>query len=183
MPELTNELKNTYLNSFDKASLENAIQVLEGRFVSKEAEYQKYKKIDIIGDHDAKFIRRMMSYSKRLQHREFYKQMDDLIRVGLSRYQDKFAKKQDADSPFVLYEKYSRRDVSLLMNCGRDLSSIMYGMKRIGDDVFIFIIYHKVEAESEELQYAEGKPDYADAFTDSMIFRWDSQINQSEKIC
>ena len=83
----------------------------------------------------------------------------------------------------MLYEKYSRRDVSLLMNCGRDLSSIMYGMKRIGDDVFIFIIYHKVEAESEELQYAEGKPDYADAFTDSMIFRWDSQINQSEKIC
>ena len=178
LSELTNELKNTYLNSFDKASLENAIQVLEGRFVSKEAEYQKYKKIDIIGDHDAKFIRRMVSYTKRLQHREFYKQMDDLIRVGLSRYQDKFAKKQDADSPFVLYEKYSRRDVSLLMNCGRDLSSIMYGMKRIGEDVFIFITYHKVGAESEELQYAEGKPDYADAFTDSMIFRWDSQIGK-----
>lgn len=68
--------------------------------------------------------------------------------------------------------------LSLLMNCGRDLSSIMYGMKRIGDDVFIFITYHKVGAESEELQYAEGKPDYADAFTDSMIFRWDSQIGK-----
>ena len=67
MPELTNELKNTYLHSFDEASLENVIQVLEGRFVSKEAEYQKYKKIDIIGDHDAKFIRRMVSYAKRLQ--------------------------------------------------------------------------------------------------------------------
>ena len=176
--ELTDELKNVYLHSFDEASLENAIQVLEGRFVSKEAEYQKYKKIDIIGDHDAKFIRRMESYAKRLQHREFYKQIDDLISVGLRRYQDKFAEKQAADSPFVLYEKYSRRDVSLLMNCGRDLSSIMYGMKRIGDDVFIFITYHKVGAESEELQYAEGKPDYADAFTDSMSFRWDSQIGK-----
>ncbi|MGN0242426.1 MAG: hypothetical protein ACI4CT_00040 [Lachnospiraceae bacterium] len=32
--------------------------------------------------------------------------------------------------------------------------------------------YHKVGAESEALQYAEGKPDYADAFTDSMIFLW-----------
>ena len=176
--ELTDELKNVYFHSFDEASLENAIQVLEGRFVSKEAEYQKYKKIDIIGNHDAKFIRRMESYAKRLQHREFYKQIDDLISVGLRRYQDKFAENQAADSPFVLYEKYSRRDVSLLMNCGRDLSSIMYGMKRIGDDVFIFITYHKVGAESEELQYAEGKPDYADAFTDSMIFRWDSQIGK-----
>ena len=178
MSELADELKQVYLHSFDEASLENAIQVLEGRFVSKEEEYQKYKKIDIIGDHDAKFIHRMGSYAKRLQHREFYKQMEDLIRVGLRRYQDKFYKNQTADGPFVLYEKYSRRDVSLLMNCGRDLSSIMYGMKRIGDDVFIFITYHKVGAESEELQYAEGKPDYADAFADSMIFRWDSQIGK-----
>ncbi len=178
MSELADELKQVYLHSFDEASLENAIQVLEGRFVSKEEEYQKYKKIDIIGDHDAKFIHRMGSYAKRLQHREFYKQMEDLIRVGLRRYQDKFGKNQTADDPFVLYEKYSRRDVSLLMNCGRDLSSIMYGMKRIGDDVFIFITYHKVGAESEELQYAEGKPDYADAFADSMIFRWDSQIGK-----
>lgn len=31
------------------------------------------------------------------------------------------------------------------MNCGKDLSSIMYGMKRIEDDVFIFITYHKEE--------------------------------------
>lgn len=54
------------------------------------------------------------------------------------------------DSPFVLYEKYSRRDVSLLMNCGKDLSSIMYGMKRIEDDVFIFITYHKEESQDEK---------------------------------
>ena len=46
------------------------------------------------------------------------------------------------------------------------------------DDVFIFITYHKAGAEREDLQYAEGKPDYADAFTDSMTFRWDSQIGK-----
>ena len=28
-------------------------------------------------------------------------------------------------------EKYSRRDISLLMNCGRDLSSIMYGISEL----------------------------------------------------
>ncbi len=120
----------------------------------------------------------MMGYAKRLQNKEFCKQIEDLIQVGLWRYQDKFDRKQVTEGPFVLYEKYSRRDVSLLMNCGRDLSSIMYGMKRIGDDVFIFVTYHKVDAKSDELQYAEGKPDYADAFTDSMIFRWDSQIGK-----
>ena len=55
------------------------------------------------------------------------------------------------------------------MNCGKDLSSTMYGMKRIDNDVFIFVTYHKVGAESEEKMYADGKPDYADVFTDNMI--------------
>ena len=52
----------------------------------------------------------------------------------------------------------------------KDLSSTMYGMKRIDNDVFIFVTYHKVGAESEEKMYADGKPDYADVFTDNMSF-------------
>ena len=51
-------------------------------------------------------------------------------------------------------------------------------MKRIGDDVFIFVTYHKETNEDEGKSYVEGKPDYADAFEDNMIFRWDSQIGR-----
>lgn len=113
--ELSDELKQVYLQSFDEASLVNAIQVLEGRFVSKEGEYQKYKNIEIIcNDNDTKVVQRMMGYAKRLQNKEFCKQMEDLIQVGLRRYQDKFGRKQVTEGPFVLYEKYSRRDISLL---------------------------------------------------------------------
>lgn len=77
----------------------------------------------------------------------------------------------------VLYEKYSRRDVSLLMNCGRNLSSTMYGMKRIGDDTFLFVTYHKEET-ADDKEYVDGKPDYADVFEDNMIFKWDSQMGR-----
>lgn len=120
----------------------------------------------------------MSGFAKRLLHMEFYKQVDDIIEVGLRRYRDKFAVGQTIDNPFVLYEKYSRRDVSLLMNCGKDLSSTMYGMKRVGDDVFVFVTYHKETSENDDKNYVEGKPDYADAFEDNMIFRWDSQIGR-----
>lgn len=103
--------------------------------------------------------------------------MEDIVLVGLERYEKKYANALSRKNPFVLYEKYSRRDVSLLMNCGKDLSSTMYGMKRIGDDVFIFVTYHKERAEDDK-NYVDGKPDYADIFDDNMIFRWDSQIGK-----
>ena len=119
----------------------------------------------------------MQSYTERLTHIQFCTQVEDIIKVDIARYKDKYFSGRIVDGPFVLYEKYSRRDVSLLMNCGKDLSSIMYGMKRIGDDVFIFITYHKEESQDEK-NYVEGKPDYADAFEDDLIFKWDSQIGK-----
>ena len=99
---------------------------------------------------------RMNNFTTRLQNEEFKKQIDDIIEVGLKRNHDKNQSSLKNDSPFVLYEKYSRRDVSLLMNCGRDLSSTMYGMKRIDDDVFIFVTYHNEDSTDEQKRYVDG---------------------------
>lgn len=173
------QMKSQYIGKYgyvDMVSFKSAISVLQGHFVSKEEEYQKYSHMDIISNTSGRILQRFTSFGEKLKKQEFYKQINDIIQVGLRRYQDKYAKKSDAGNPFVLYEKYSRRDVSLLMNCERDLSSIMYGMKRIEDDVFIFVTYHKGTA--EEKNYIEGKPDYADAFEDNLVFRWDSQIGR-----
>ncbi len=74
----------------------------------------------------------------------FHKELKDIISVGLQRYKDKYIQNNNQDVPFVLYEKYSRRDVSFLMDCGKDLSSTMYGMKkRLMMMFFIFVTYHK----------------------------------------
>lgn len=80
----------------------------------------------------------MNSFADRLKHKEFYEQIDDIVSVGLQRYTDKYMVGGNDEIPFIVYEEYSRRDVSLLMNSGKDLSSTMYGMKRI-DDVFSFL--------------------------------------------
>ena len=195
LEDLSENLKRSYYSSFDQKSLENAIHVLEGSFVSKNKEYQKFKTIDILEKSDKTVIQRKESYAGRLKNSEFSKQVNDIISVGLARYRDKYKveyesnpnrpfipkEKASEDRPFILYEKYSRRDVSLLMNCGKDLSSTMYGMKRIGDDVFVFVTYHKAAPESEDKQYADGKPDYDDAFSDSLTFRWDSQMGKGPK--
>ena len=152
-----------------------ALEVLQGKFVSNEKEYQKYETIDMISCDQTSRITRVSKYGELLRNVEFRSQVEDIIKVGLARYQDKFMNTNEVVSPFVLYEKYSRRDVSLLMNCGKDLSSVMFGMKRIQEDVFIFVTYHKEKAEDER-NYVDGKPDYADVFEDNMIFKWDSKI-------
>lgn len=176
--DIKNEFCEKYGYTVNMNSLINAVNVLQGNFVSKEEEYQKYCHIEIVNNDDNKTLRRMMGFAKLLNHMEFKRQVEDIIEVGLRRYKDKYLIGRTEDSPFVLYEKYSRRDVSLLMNCGKDLSSTMYGMKRIGEDVFIFVTYHKEENADTEKSYVDGKPDYADAFEDNVIFRWDSQIGR-----
>lgn len=156
---------------------ENAVGVLQGHFVSKEDEYKKFCHIDVLNYDEKQTINRMASFAERLAHMEFYKQLNDIISVGLRRYKDKYMVGRSEETPFVLYEKYSRRDVSLVMNCGKDLSAIMFGMKRIDDDVFIFVTYHKEQA-TDDKNYVDGKPDYADSFDDNMIFNWDSQMGK-----
>ena len=177
--KFSREYQQKYGYAIESSQIGEAVQVLQGHFVSKDEEYQKFREIDILSYDENRTIRRMKSYGDRLSHGEFYRQVSDIISVGIARYEDKFEKGKPEESPFVLYEKYSRRDVSLLMNCGKDLSSIMFGMKRIRDDVFLFITYHKEESKDEK-NYVDGKPDYADVFEDNMTFKWDSKIGMDK---
>ena len=175
--EVQKELKRLLDYNITDLEMRESVKILQGCFTSKDEEYQKYKTIEIMDYDEKQGVRCFASYANCLLDNEFNTQVKDIINVGLARYRDKYAHGKVEQTPFVLYEKYSRRDVSLLMNCGKDMSSTMYGMSRIGDDVFIFITYHKEEAE-EGKNYADGKPDYADAFEDNLIFKWDSQIGK-----
>ncbi len=172
-----NDFAATYGYHVNLDSFDNAVEVLQGKFVSKGEEYQRYSHMDILCKEEDRRLKRLIGFAKRLENAEFLRQVDDIVEVGLKRYADKYEAGVTEKSPFVIYEKYSRRDVSLLMNCGKDLSSTMYGMKRIGDDTFIFVTYHKEES-TDDKNYIEGKPDYADAFEDNMIFLWDSQMGR-----
>ncbi len=176
--EIINNCNERYGYKITNKKIDLACNVLKGRFVVNKTEYEKFFNIDILNTDGKKYLDRYCSYSERLMHNDFYKQIKDIIAVGLARYKDKYAMPYNVNSPFVLYEKYSRRDVSLLMDAGKDLSSTMYGMSKIGDDVFIFVTYNKGENKDEEKQYIDGKPDYADEFLDNVIFRWDSQIDK-----
>lgn len=171
------EFEARYGYSLKQSAVSNALLTLEGKFVSKQEEYQKYCQIDIVELDKTQLIKRTGSFIKRLTNREFYRQIEDIIQVGLMKYKERYKDVEQKGAPFVLYKKYSRRDVSFLMNCGKDLSSTMYGMKKIGEDVFIFVTYHKAEG-IDGKKYIDGKPDYADMFINNTVFHWDSQLGK-----
>lgn len=176
--EVIDNCKERYGYDITKKEVDAACDILKGAFVINRAEYEKFCHIDIVESDGTGYLTRVTSYAERLTHNNFYEQIKDIVTVGLARYRDKYCVKYSKESPFVLYEKYSRRDISLLMDAGKDLSSTMYGMAKLGDDVFIFVTYHKEENTDAQKQYVDGKPDYADEFIDNVTFRWDSQIDK-----
>lgn len=121
-------------------------------------------------------LSRSKLFNEELNNDEFRKQLKDIIEVAYYYYNNTYSKSISSDIPFNLYEKYTRRDISLLMNYSKDESSTMFGMSSKDEDVFIFVTYHKVT--SEKTNYVEGKPDYADEFVDQYTFNWDSQIGK-----
>lgn len=182
LKDIQDNLKDKYDYEIKYSEVKESAKLLQGQFTSNESEYQRYKNIAILEyDSNLKMFRRLLPYQTSLINPEFNTYVHDIINVGLARYRDLYSNRKTEQTPFVLYEKYSRRDVSLLMNCGKDLSSIMFGMwgDDAGADVFIFVTYHK-ETAAEGRNYVDGKPDYADAFEDNVIFRWDSKIGMDK---
>jgi len=179
----TADLKRILEEKYNVISSEKVINaacaVLEGSFISKDLEKDKYSHIDILVERNTGIYERIFTFYERMKQIEFRNQINDLIELGTKKYQDVYSYMSNRRNEFVLYEKYSRRDVCLLLNWGKDLSSTMYGMKRLKDDVAIFVTYNKVGGDSERA-YSEGKPDYADEFIrdSNNVFAWDFQIGR-----
>ena len=90
MADFIKEYQNTYGIEISTSRVKEAVQVLQGHFVSKEAEYQKYCQIDILENDPAGMIKRLQSYTERLTHIPFYTQVEDIIKVGIARYKEKY---------------------------------------------------------------------------------------------
>lgn len=174
--QFINIMKQIYNYQISEAEINSAISNLDGMFVSKEEELEKYKAVEVLMRTETGRIERVKYFLTGLQHMNYRMYLQDLVQIAKVRLAD-MHKGKLREGCFVLYEKYSRRDVCQLLNCSRDLSSTMYGMKRIGDEACIFVTYHKSEDVTGK-EYIEGKPDYADEFVNNQIFMWDSQIGR-----
>jgi superfamily II DNA or RNA helicase/HKD family nuclease len=126
---------------------------------------KKFSDVELISQDPSQkgLLVRSLSFLGQLKHKEFRRELADLIEYGILRYKDRY--QNHDDNNMVLYEKYSRKDVCRLMNWEKDESSTMYGYRIKHNTCPIFVTYEKKEDISDSTKYE-------DAFIDNQTFSW-----------
>jgi superfamily II DNA or RNA helicase/HKD family nuclease len=135
---------------------------------------EKYK-LDIVSFH-GNSIRYTDTFKQTLKNAVFRKYFEDLLRYATVTY-DKYFDSDKYMGGFILYQKYSRKDVFRILNWARNPVAQNVGGYIIdpkGTNCAIFVNYHKEDDISETTKYA-------DRFINNMEFEWMSKSNRTLK--
>ena len=153
---------------YKKVDYISAINVINKEFLTNN-EANKYTEVEIIEERASyELFRRTVAYVDILRKKEFLTEVKNLIEYGMKKYNDTF-KEHDEDN-FVLYQKYSRKDVCRLLNWEKDDSATIFGYRIKHNTCPIFVTYEKKEDISESTKYD-------DHFETPHIFSWMTRSN------
>ena len=144
-------------------SIDSAIRFLKGEFVNTQGEKARYRSLGLL-EETADGVSVGERLQKFLANPALKEQLEDVIQLGLMRFEDIYRKEMDS-AGFALYQKYSRKDVCHLLNWEHDDSATMYGYRIKYNTCPIFVTYDKKEDVS-------ASTNYADEFVTSSVFSW-----------
>ena len=139
---------------------------------------KKYGNITYITfDDDKKTIRRSAEFSSLLKNKLYEAELSDTLNYAIKRASIKSSEIRYDDN-FVLYRKYTRKDVCKLLNWKSDCSSTIYGYKTETSSPEpacpIFVTYKKKDDISESTKYE-------DVFLDQGHFSWMSRSRRTSQ--
>lgn len=115
-------------------------------------------------------IKRHHEFSLMLENKLFTQFLKDTIGYSISSYTNKYSKEIYNDG-FLLYQKYSRKDVCRLLNWDKDVSSTVYGYRTRKSFTPCFVTYNKGDD-------IEDSINYNDHFVSPSEFAWESRSNR-----
>lgn len=172
--DLLNQINSEYNIQFNMDFLDSALSNITGNFIKTSSEKDKYALLNSIILKNDDELSISNNFKDILTNTQFKEYIQDLIDVCIEKNKALRNNKKDAFG-FIMYEKYSRRDVCQLLNHVKDDASTMYGMKQLNKNTCIFVTYHKADG-INGAEYLNGKPNYSDSFIDSQTFMWNSKI-------
>lgn len=164
-PDTYRELLEEKGEIYREADYVSALNVLGKVFVNAPSEKKRYSNIEFISMDYAKngMLRRASAFYSLFSNNAFVNEVESLVKYGLKRYEDLF-KNHDEDN-FVLYEKYSRKDVCRILNWEHDDSSTVYGYRIKHNTCPIFVTYEKKDDIANSTKYE-------DQFINNQLFSW-----------
>lgn len=155
--------------SDEKASTTSAIAFLSGGFLNKN-QWKAYQNLHLVEENDG-MINRTRDFENALGDETFRAAVMDLIEFTRLKYHAEYRTRYD-ETHFVLYEKYSRKDVCRLLNWEKEESNVIFGYKIEDITLPIFVTYDKKENINEGIKYE-------DEFINRHFFKWMTKNNRT----
>jgi superfamily II DNA or RNA helicase len=161
-------------------TIESAIRNLNFEFITEKkskkllsvSEIYKFKIVKKVGN---KIIFEN-DFKKNLQNTTFAKYLIDNVMFSIQTFENKYGREKFVDG-FILYEKYSRKDVLRILNWPRNVVAQNVGGYKVSPDQTncpIFVTYHKEKDISDTTKYL-------DRFINPSEFEWMTKSKRNLK--
>lgn len=151
--ELAGVIEERFQYRPTKETIRSAVRNLNGEF-QKEADRQRYE-LTVNLSFEEDWIRMDPTYRREFLELKLHHYLDDQMRYSFARFEQDYFKERFRDG-FILYQKYSRKDVCRILNWDKNEESTMYGYRIKNNTCPIFVTYNKEEGISESIKYEEG---------------------------
>lgn len=160
--EIVGIIKERFKINTSHESVESAISNLNGQFIKDKAasRYGISENINVVGEK----IIMDEEYRATLNHSTLGIFLQDMIRYSIRRFRADFVS-ENWRKGFLLYSKYSRKDVCRILNWEKNEESTIYGYRIKYNTCPIFVTYNKGNDISESTKYE-------DAFINPHTFSW-----------
>jgi superfamily II DNA or RNA helicase/SOS-response transcriptional repressor LexA len=156
------ELKETILRKYDYLitddTIKSCVSNLNFKFVRKEKDVIRFEN---------GYFRLSDSFKGFLQNKLFKDFLKDNIEYSIFSY-NKVFKRDNFQDGFILYQKYSRKDVCRILNWEFNEEATVFGYKLSNNSCPIFVNYHKEEGIAASTKFPEK-------FLNSSNFLWYSK--------
>jgi superfamily II DNA or RNA helicase/HKD family nuclease len=158
---VNSKLQHDFQFQIDQDTWNSCIRNLNFQFVRKEKS---------VIEHSHEFVKFTNEFKAKLENKTFVNHLKDSIDYS----KDTFSRKQknaDFKNGFLLYEKYSRKDVCRILNWDLNEEATVYGYKLSKGTCPIFVNYHKEENIASSIKFPEK-------FLSNTQFLWYSKPNR-----
>ena len=153
----------SYNQAFDIETFHSCLKNLNFEFVNKQKSIITYSdKFEI-----------SKGFQIALNNSIFRSFLEDNINYAISNFNKSFNIQSVRDG-FILYKKYTRKDVCRILNWDKNYESTVYGYKIHKNNAPLFVTYKKSKNISSTINYN-------DHFIDPSLFAWESKSNRTLK--